>query len=168
MKQPEALPVGRSRRCPYRDKTARAPRGALWHWRRYSARMSQAGLQPYLILLRYVGAGLSHNGEGPSQSHSLVENAVCQVTLFHLGKLYCFLRGQKGRCVAIGIKAQPRARNIVHHDSVGTLSQQFVATIFKPILCFGSKSYHQGARLATPDHIGEDVLGWHQLEREGA
>src|SRR5439155_26235986 len=98
------------------------------------------------------------------QADDLIENTLGDFPFGGFGDLGDRVVSDDGDRVAIGIKADTFAGDIVHYDSVERFGGQLLAGIFQCVLGFGGEAYND-LRISMTRDLREDIHRRLKLER---
>src|SRR5271168_2420215 len=144
---------GNAESCPHTELSSRPERSVSGEIR---------GLPNRQLILQFgvAGdqAGLGNNGSWATQRNHFIQDAARQSMLGHLGQFNRRLRREKSSCVAVGIEADSRTRDVVQDNCIGSLAQQLAATVLDEVFGFRGKADDQRTRPFGNHYFAQDVF----------
>ena len=77
------------------------------------------------------------------------------------------MAGEEGCRVAVGVEADAWTADVIQHQRIGTLSQQFVAAVLQVVFGFRRETDDERASGSSSGDLREDIGGWLQLQLDG-
>ncbi len=111
-----------------------------------------------------MGRGFGRAEAGGAKPHNRVQYALRHLELAALRDLERILGGDDRDGVAVGVEADARLGDVVHHDGVDVLGGKLSAGIVDDVLGFGGEADQNLAVEAVSAELGENIGGRLQLQ----
>src|SRR5260221_14785908 len=121
--------------------------------------------QPRAAVSTQIVIGRSRHADAAAlpQLHYLVEHTVRNFPFRGLGDIEYFALRDDSDGIAVGIKTDAFARNVIDYDCVERLRCQLLASVFQPVLRLGCKA-HDDLRSSPACYLGQNICRRFQLQ----